>query len=316
MLSRPKVNLPEMNALTLSFSLVFVVSAAGSSFAAEWRGIVPVHSTRTDVVRSFNECHEKKEHCSFTLEDQKVSVVFSGWQRAFSGCQNNVPADTVLLVSVSVNRPIERRDLKVNLKKFKSFNPGGRDYRGYIDENAGLLVQSHNGKVLEFVYIASREDKSYCPRYYENPGDFIQVVEGGGHMWPAIVASCPQSPRAGSTVTFVLVSADDDYDSISWTLTEGTIVSGQGTREITVDTTGLAGRKIKATVDVTYNTLPVDASCEVEILPALAKRRVSLDKSSSWNNMRCHPTLPRAGTNPSPKVIHDRLMRMPFITEM
>jgi len=76
----------------------------------------------------------------------------------------------------------------------------------------------------------------------------------------------------------------DDYDSVHWTISEGTILSGQGTREITVDTSGLGGRKITATVEALVSEYeesedkwlveltmeddprPYSSSCTVQIL--------------------------------------------------
>ena len=254
---------------TASLLLFILIVAADLCVAAEWRGIVPIRSTRADVVRLFNRCEEKTEQCTFNFGNQNVSFVFSGWQHAFSGCPKSVPDDTVLLVRARFNQPVAQREFELNLKQFKSYNPGGKSNRAYIDENAGLLVQSHEGSVIGVIYIATREDQSYCPRYYDNPRDFVEITEGG-HMWPVVSVSCPPtSPRAGSKVPFVLVSANDDYDSIHWTITDGAILSGQGTKEITVDTTGLAGKKISATVEVKQFGHPTPASCEVLILPPL-----------------------------------------------
>jgi len=253
--------------VTASLLLFILIVTADLCVAAEWRGIVPIRSTRADVVRLFNRCEERTEQCTFNFGNQKVSLVFSGWQHSFSGCPKSVPDDTVLLVRAHFNQPVAQKEFEPNLNQFKGFNPGGKGNRAYIDEKVGLLVQSHDGSVIEVIYIATREDQSYCPRYYENPRDFVGIVEVG-HVWPVVTVSCPPtSPRAGSKATFVSVS--DDYDSIHWTITEGAILSGQGTREITVDTTGLAGKKITATVEVKQFGHPTQASCEVLILPPL-----------------------------------------------
>jgi len=66
-----------------------------------------------------------------------------------------------------------------------------------------------------------------------------------------------------------------DYDSVRWTISAGTIVSGQDTREITVDTAGLDGREITATVEMTMEDDPrsYSSSCTVQILGASRSAR-------------------------------------------
>jgi hypothetical protein len=249
--------------------MVALIVAAQSISAAEWRGIVPLHSSRDDIVRLFKVCGDNKKRCSFSLEDQNVQIMFSGWQGAFGGCPGSVPKDTVLLVRVRFNKQMPMKELKINLKTFKAFDPSypsGIGYRAYIDEKAGLLIKSYKGEVVEFDYIATREDQAICPRFYESPRDFVGVLQR--HYPPTIFLACPSDGlRAGSRVTF-LASTTEDYDSLLWTVTEGTIVSGQGTREITVDTAGLGGRKITATVEMMVEDDPhsYSASCGVKVL--------------------------------------------------
>ncbi|MDQ3472156.1 MAG: hypothetical protein M3447_00315 [Acidobacteriota bacterium] len=248
----------------------FIVASQSIS-AAEWRGIVPLHSSRADIVRLFNVCGDNKKRCFFSLEDQNVQVVFSGWQGAFGGCPRSIPKDTVLLVRVRFNKPMPIKELKINLKKFKAFDPSypsAIGFRAYIDEKSGLLIKSYQGRVVEFDYIASQDDQAFCPRFYENPRDFVAVVQRQSHRPPTISLACPADGlRAGSIVTF-LARTTEDYDSALWTLTEGRIVSGQGTREITVDTAGLGGRKITAMVEMTLEDDPYSFSawCTVQIL--------------------------------------------------
>jgi len=250
---------------------VALIAAAQSTSAAEWRGVVPLHSSRADIVHLFNVCGDNKKRCFFSLEDQDVQIVFSGWQGAFSGCPSSIPKDTVLLVRVRLNKPIPMKEQRIKLKAFRAFDPaaaGVRGYRAYIDEKSGLLIKSYQGSVIEFDYIASREEQAFCPRFYENPKDFVAVVQRQSHFPPMISLACSaDSVRAGSQLVCSANTAED-YDSVSWTLTEGTIVSGQGTRDITVETAGLAGRKITVTVQVTVEDDPhsFGASCQVQIL--------------------------------------------------
>lgn len=70
---------------------------------------------------------------------------------------------------------------------------------------------------------------------------------------PTVNVSCPDSVEAGEELTFTAsvsgrdASVDPTYN---WTISAGTISSGQGTSTIVVDTTEAGGMTITATVDV------------------------------------------------------------------
>jgi hypothetical protein len=69
---------------------------------------------------------------------------------------------------------------------------------------------------------------------------------------PTVTVSCPDTGVAGTPVTFTANVSGGDSNvtpTFNWTVSAGTISSGQGTSSITVDTTGVTGT-ITATVDV------------------------------------------------------------------
>ena len=70
---------------------------------------------------------------------------------------------------------------------------------------------------------------------------------------PAVRVSCPDSGAENEPATYTAdVSGGDSAvtPTFNWTVSAGTISSGQGTSSITVDTTGAGGQTITATVDV------------------------------------------------------------------
>jgi hypothetical protein len=71
---------------------------------------------------------------------------------------------------------------------------------------------------------------------------------------PTVSVSCPDTGTVGTPVTFTASVSGGDPNvtaTYNWTVSAGTISSGQGTSSITVDTTGVAGGStITATVDV------------------------------------------------------------------
>jgi hypothetical protein len=94
---------------------------------------------------------------------------------------------------------------------------------------------------------------------------------------PTIIVNCGDAAPVNGPVTFtanvsgIPASITPTYE---WTVSAGTIRSGQGTRTIQVDTTGLAGRQITATLSVLGYDRPCSATCSVQVplLPLYPKK--------------------------------------------
>jgi hypothetical protein len=85
---------------------------------------------------------------------------------------------------------------------------------------------------------------------------------------PNISIACPQEIAPDQPVTFVATLSGGSGNVVStynWTLTAGTIIEGQGTPTIKVDTTGLAGQALTATLSMTGFPQDCSASCTVQI---------------------------------------------------
>jgi hypothetical protein len=70
---------------------------------------------------------------------------------------------------------------------------------------------------------------------------------------PAVAVSCPSDVEQGSPITFTASVTGGDPNvtgTYNWSVSAGTITSGQGTSTITVDTTGIGGQTVTASVDV------------------------------------------------------------------
>lgn len=95
---------------------------------------------------------------------------------------------------------------------------------------------------------------------------------------PAIEVVCPTNIQPGQPLTFssrLTGGVPADTNAVyNWTVSAGTIVSGQGTDSITVDTTGAAGETIRASLSVGGYNLECAAECAVSVpLPKLVNRR-------------------------------------------
>jgi hypothetical protein len=88
---------------------------------------------------------------------------------------------------------------------------------------------------------------------------------------PNVAIYCPDVVQTNAPITFT-ASASGGTPGVTpvynWKVSAGTILSGQGTPTITVDTAGLAGQPITATVEVAGYNLDCRASCQASV-PAL-----------------------------------------------
>jgi hypothetical protein len=93
---------------------------------------------------------------------------------------------------------------------------------------------------------------------------------------PTVTVECPDSVAVNAPVTFrgnVSGGSGNVTPSYNWTVSAGTIISGQGTDSITVDTAGLAGQTVRATLDVGGYGMPCPASCSVSVPIEITPRK-------------------------------------------
>lgn len=67
---------------------------------------------------------------------------------------------------------------------------------------------------------------------------------------PHAYVSCPDTITGGSIAFYANVSLYDPNQSYKWTVSGGRIIRGQGTTSIIVDTAGLVGQSMTATIEV------------------------------------------------------------------
>jgi hypothetical protein len=85
-----------------------------------------------------------------------------------------------------------------------------------------------------------------------------------------VSVSCPSDVDLGSPITFTASVSGDASITYNWSVSAGTISSGQGTSSITVDTAGLGGQTVTATVELggLDPSCSRTASCTTGIKPA------------------------------------------------
>ena len=87
---------------------------------------------------------------------------------------------------------------------------------------------------------------------------------------PTVRVSCPDTVKEGALLTFTAdVSGGDPQvtPTFNWSISAGTISGGQGTSSITLDTTGIGGQTVTATVDVGgfSRECPASNSCSTSV---------------------------------------------------
>ena len=95
---------------------------------------------------------------------------------------------------------------------------------------------------------------------------------------PAIEISCPTSVAIDQPVTFTSRYSGGVPANVTpvynWTVSAGTIIEGQGTDTIKVDTKGLAGQTVRASLSMGGYNLECAADCAISIpLPKVVSRK-------------------------------------------
>lgn len=84
---------------------------------------------------------------------------------------------------------------------------------------------------------------------------------------PNVAIECPDRVVLGEPLTFrstVTGGSGNVNQTYNWTVSAGTIISGQGTDTIRVDTSGLAGQSVTATLSMGGYNLDCSATCTVQ----------------------------------------------------
>ena len=169
-----------MNILRAILGTVFLTLCTSSAgLAKEWRGIIPLHSTRADVERLLGRASQEAV-VDYDLPGEKVSIHYQdfacdhtppkGWPAPPPGW--NVPKDTVVGVRVALKKPVPLASLEVNLDSFKK-EQGDSDvpqFISYNNEEDGFSIEvfsSLDGKkqdVMAFIYLPPAKDEHLrCP---------------------------------------------------------------------------------------------------------------------------------------------------------
>jgi hypothetical protein len=137
-----------------SICLISILFLSISVQGKEWRGIVPLRSTRADVERLIGKPNFK--YGIYDLEDARVDILYSsapctvGLQGAW-----NVPPDTVINITLSPKRNMLFSQLRINFRRFKKTQGApAQQYATYTDEEEGITYVVFEGEGEDYGMIS------------------------------------------------------------------------------------------------------------------------------------------------------------------
>lgn len=148
--------------------LAVMLVAAVNVAAKDWRGLLPMHSTRADVK---NLLGPAGDDWVYSLDDATVSFTFAGK----ASCEG-VAEGTLLVISVRPNNQMTLPNLSLDENNLRRFNiaDDNPDLVGLIDEQQGVVVRVATKFVEKVVYVPSLSERPRCSTYFNNLEDFVK----------------------------------------------------------------------------------------------------------------------------------------------
>jgi hypothetical protein len=177
-----------------------LLAAAVFPPAKEWRGIVPLHSTRADVERLLGQ-PTKPGGSIYDLGSESASILYasgapcgddspSGWQ---------VPRDTVISVTVYSETKSPLSDLKIDRSKYKRVDGGHLpDVFYYINEEEGVKIEVVHSNVAGITYFPAAKDSHLrCPDNRQKPPELFssgELTAAGKELLASFMRRLGQEP--------------------------------------------------------------------------------------------------------------------------
>jgi len=152
-----------------SFLLIAVIAQAVAAqqvtpTSNEWNGLVPLHSTRSDVERLLGSSKMSQGFAStYETKDNRIDILYSAGPCALSGVEKwNVPADVVISMQVNPKGTVQFGNLHLDAKKYSRFREAHPDnWVQYWNETDGIIVHTiFYGRNEELVTDATRNSIS------------------------------------------------------------------------------------------------------------------------------------------------------------
>jgi hypothetical protein len=143
--------------------LLFIGALFGEASAKEWRGLVPLRSTRADVERLLGPPPVGRNYADAVVYYTNNEEVLIRYSTGLCIEKWHVPRDTILFIHVSPQNKPKFADLKLDASKYKKIpDPEVLDYSYYDNEKEGfeLNVNTVEGLVHTFIYYPPAKDNN------------------------------------------------------------------------------------------------------------------------------------------------------------
>lgn len=165
---------------------LLVLLASSSVAAKDFRGILPMHSTREDVIAILGPPTLRdplqKHLLNYTLDEGEVYILVADEDAVQRNNCKALAAGTVLSIQLTPKDRLLVSSLNLDEKIFRKFDPSrpqGIGFEGFIDDKEGLVIRAYEGKVQQMIYFASAADRARCPGYLENPETLVEIMRCG-----------------------------------------------------------------------------------------------------------------------------------------
>ena len=148
---------------SLVLGIVFVLVAVDAT-AKEWRGLVPLHSTRADVRRLMGKpLFDEKTSDIYDINEGRINFTY-----VVKKCERGLPADwgnwnvapgTLRHITIYLKKPLALADLHIpDIEKLKWYtDDSGATY--YDDKKQGVEYQVQENMVTGITYGPTDNDK-------------------------------------------------------------------------------------------------------------------------------------------------------------
>ena len=179
----------------LAFTAVFLMMGLpqGTAFHYnDWRGIVPLHSTKADVERLLGPPPPRPKDGTrlytpgpasshYFFENEDVQIVYMTDELAErTGC-SAFPVDMVIGILVTLKNHPPLHDLGIDKNKFVTHDPSeppNLGFLAYVDNKDGVSICTGAGKVWEILYYGQARDRQVCPNFNGDPTESCMVRVG------------------------------------------------------------------------------------------------------------------------------------------
>jgi hypothetical protein len=216
-----------MTYLKFTICLGLSLVCFGELQAKEWRGIVPLRSTRADVERLLGK---ENEIGRYQFEDERAFIIYSqgSCDTRAGNCICLISKDVVLEIHVTLEISRQFSDLKVDLSKLERRRErAGSSIFTYsnLDEGVRYSVNESNGEIVGVDYTPAKSDCQALIRVTKTtqPNTWLQLTplhssrkEVERVLGPAQVVNRSSSLHRRGTETISIRYVSDSCGSGGW----------------------------------------------------------------------------------------------------